>query len=93
MGELICHFPCRDVPSFGLYMVIYEVFIRNVHDGPESTASPRDLIVSGGMAGKSLLLHESRRLTQRVHWFEECGIHRYFVIEHFVNEQDYLLVM
>ncbi|MCL4118387.1 UNVERIFIED_CONTAM: hypothetical protein GTU68_031248 [Idotea baltica] len=40
----------RDVPSFGLYMVIYEAFIRAV-SGSEENASPPALIFCGGMAG------------------------------------------
>jgi len=39
------------VPSFGLYMVLYEALIGKIH-GDQSTASAQQLIFAGGMAGK-----------------------------------------
>lgn len=41
----------RDVHTFGLYMLIYEAFIRNV-SGSEENASPLSIIFCGGIAGK-----------------------------------------
>ncbi|CAL4071602.1 unnamed protein product, partial [Meganyctiphanes norvegica] len=40
----------RDVPSFGLYMIIYTAFIRSV-SGKEENATPASLVFCGGMAG------------------------------------------
>ncbi|XP_018009463.1 solute carrier family 25 member 48 [Hyalella azteca] len=40
----------RDVPSFGYYMVIYEMMIRQIA-GREDAASPATLMFCGGMAG------------------------------------------
>ena len=46
----------RDVPSFGLYMIIYEAFIRAVC-GCEENASPWALVFCGGMAGELLKIN------------------------------------
>ena len=45
----------RDVPTFGLYMVIYESLIKKVA-GSEDEAGPLSLIFCGGMAGEELIL-------------------------------------
>ncbi|XP_047490532.1 solute carrier family 25 member 45-like isoform X1 [Penaeus chinensis] len=40
----------RDIPSFGMYMILYEGFIRTLC-GSEQSASPSSLVFCGGMAG------------------------------------------